>query len=360
MTNTPAEPRLTMRILIAGWFSFANGHPTAGDLMARDVVCSWLQNAGFTFDVASAPPFTGGLDIRTVNPGLYSHLIMVCGPFLRGDLEKNLLTRFWNCRLIGLDLSMPVPLDEWNPFDLLIERDSSDGAHPDFVFAHRKPLVPVVGVCLVEDYPGGETQLAHSAIRKLLEAQPVAIIPIDTRSDTNTTGFRTPAEIEAAIARVDVLITTRLHGLVLALKNGVPALVIDPEPGGAKIRRQALTIDWPIVFDVDDLSDARLIEAFQFCLTDESHGKARDCAERAATAVRQLGNDLIACLSDAEVIDGRRRVRLQAAPEFAGWDEDGVQSPTHTLLCRIEQRSESMLPDYVRRWFRRSQSTTEN
>lgn len=37
------------------------------------------------------------------------------------------------------------------------------------------------------------------------------------------------------LRRLDVVVTTRLHGLVLALKNGVPALAVDPvaaAPGG--------------------------------------------------------------------------------------------------------------------------------
>jgi hypothetical protein len=37
----------------------------AGDLLAKDLVCSWLKEAGLTFDVAFALPFEGGVDWRT-------------------------------------------------------------------------------------------------------------------------------------------------------------------------------------------------------------------------------------------------------------------------------------------------------
>ena len=48
---------------------------------------------------------------------------------------------------------------------------------------------------------------------------------IDTRLDVpNNSGLRTPAEIESLIAAMDVMVTTRLHGTVLALRNGVPAI----------------------------------------------------------------------------------------------------------------------------------------
>ena len=57
-----------MRALVAGWFSWEKYTATAGDLMACDVACDWLRQAGLPFDVALAPPFTGGVDWRTVDP----------------------------------------------------------------------------------------------------------------------------------------------------------------------------------------------------------------------------------------------------------------------------------------------------
>ena len=63
------------------------------------------------------------------------------------------------------------------------------------------------------------------------------------------------------IARVDVVVTTRLHGLVLALKNGVPAVAVDPIRGGAKVCRQAEALGWPHAFAVDAATPAALQEA---------------------------------------------------------------------------------------------------
>ena len=56
----------------------------------------------------------------------------------------------------------------------------------------------------------------------------------------------TAAQVEAVIARADVAVTTRLHGLALALKNGIPALAIDPVAGGAKVAAQAAAWGWPV------------------------------------------------------------------------------------------------------------------
>jgi hypothetical protein len=53
-----------MKTLVAGWFSFEQMGATAGDLMARDLACDWLERAGHSYDVALAPPFSGGVDWR--------------------------------------------------------------------------------------------------------------------------------------------------------------------------------------------------------------------------------------------------------------------------------------------------------
>lgn len=211
-----------MRLLVAGWFSFANGSATAGDLLARDLVCAWLDASGLAYDVAMAPVFGGGVDVQTVDPAAYTHVLVVCGPFAQGELERTLLSRFWRSRLIGLDLSMQAPLDTWNPFDLLLERDSTRAARPELVFAPRHTPVPIVGVCLVEPYLRGATDVTDAAVRRLVASRSMAAVPIDTRLPVNATGFRTAAEIESVIARLDAIVTTRLHGMVWASSTACP------------------------------------------------------------------------------------------------------------------------------------------
>ena len=94
------------------------------------------------------------------------------------------------------------------------------GANVDLVFGTNAPLPPVVGVCLVEEHPEAEVARKNRVIEELLANKELARVPIDTRLDENEVGAP-PERNQALIARMDVLITTRLHGLVLALKNGV-------------------------------------------------------------------------------------------------------------------------------------------
>jgi hypothetical protein len=282
-----------MKILVAGWFSFENGHATAGDVMAREVVTQWLDARGWQYDVAAAAPFSGDVRWELVGRDQYDAVLFVCGPFQRGELEDRFLRHFAGAPLFGVNLSLLEELDSWNPFHRLWERDSSRTARPDLVFLSDTPLVPVVGVCKVEPYPGGLTELTDPAIDALVRSRHAAVVLIDTRLDVNEVGLRTPAEVESLIARTDALVTTRLHGLVFGLKNGIPVLAIDPEAGGAKVMRQAETVGWPVCFTGDRLDPAALEDALDYCLTDEARSRARACAERARTLLAAVEADVL-------------------------------------------------------------------
>jgi Polysaccharide pyruvyl transferase len=288
-----------VKVLVAGWFSFEQMGASAGDLLACELVERWLAEAGRAYEVAYAAPFAGGVDWRRVEPDAYSDIVFVCGPFGNGDPVTEFLERFRGRRMIGVNLTMLESLETWNPFDVLFERDSSRCARPDVVFAAGSPRAPVVGRVLIDAQPEyGERDLhaqADRAIEALLLGRDVAVVPIDTRLDENTTGLRTPAQVEALIARTDVVVTTRLHGLVLALKNGVPALAIDTVAGGAKVRRQGEALGWPVLA-AEGLSAESLEAAFDACLTDETRERARACAEAAAAELAEVHDSFVAAL----------------------------------------------------------------
>ena len=308
-----------MKALVAGWFSFEEGHATAGDLLARDVVCAWLEHAGYSYDIAIAPPFSDGIPLNLINSSEYALAVFVCGPFEKKPLESEFLGRFARHFVVGVNLTLPVPLNEWNPFDLLFERDSSVCGRPDIVFLSNRPLVPVVGRCLVEPYEGAIDTVANAAFDRLSASKEMVVVPIDTRLDANSTGLRSPAEIESLLARMDVVLTTRLHGMVLALKNGVPVIAVDPEPGGAKIMRQAETLGWPLAYTADALNDQVLKQAFEYCLTDKARSEARYCCERAVMAVGNMRQEFIATTSSAN-LPGSRHLEREAIAERLGWN----------------------------------------
>src|SRR6266568_892583 len=227
-----------MKTLVVGWFSFERMGATAGDLLARDLVCQWLGRAGHTYDVALAFPFSGGVDWRSVDPKSYSHVVFVCGPFGNGWPIPEFLARFAGCCLVGINLSMIEPLEVWNPFDFLLERDSSARSRPEIAFLSDQGHVPVVGV--VEVHPQREYR-----------------------------------------------------------ERSTHQIANDPIAGGAKIRRQAETIGWPIVFTVDTLTDEALQRAFDYCLTTGARAKARECCEWAMKTAQAVRDECITLLAHA-------------------------------------------------------------
>jgi hypothetical protein len=288
-----------MRVLIAGWFSFDDMGATAGDIIARDIICQWLSEAGVQWEVADCSkfPFKGGVNWRQVNSNDYTDLVFVCGPFGNGWPVTDLLNHFPNCRLIGLNLSLMESLDVWNPFSLLIERDSSRQNNPDVTFFGKPPAVPLVGIILSHKQKEYGSRALHekanAAIEKLLENLEVTRVPIDTSLLNNKGFLRTSGEVEALMARMDIIITTRLHGTVLALKNGVPVIPIDPIAGGAKITRQVRTVDWPILFNAEFLESKALTSAFEYCLTETARLKAKECAQKAIEKVELVHQNFL-------------------------------------------------------------------
>lgn len=302
-----------MRVLIAGWFSFDDMGATAGDMIARDIVCQWLKEADIYADVADSTkfPYEGGINWRQCNADDYTDLLFVCGPFGNGWPVTDLLNHFPNCRLLGVNLSLMQPLDVWNPFSLLIERDSSRINHPDITLCAPPPVIPVVGIILSHKQKEYRSKSLHesanAAIEKLLDKVQVARVPIDTALLDNHGGLRTAGEIESLIAKMDIVITTRLHGTVLAIKNGVPVIPIDPIAGGAKISLQVNALNWPVLFTVATLEEDKLLAAFNYCLTLNARVKARECASVAFKKIEDMKKNFLTqllCLPDKKYAYG--------------------------------------------------------
>jgi hypothetical protein len=285
------------RALIAGWFSWPGCNATAGDTMACDVLSRWLNDAGMPHDIARAEPIEPVLDWQRLDPKDYTHLFFVCGPFRDVQYAQDILGAFKHCRQIGINLSMIEKLADYNPFDMLWERDSDRATRPDMVFQAGLGEVPVVGLMLVHkqrEYGdrGGHGD-AHKLIKHALADVNAACVPIDTCLENNAGGLTTPEQINAVIHRMDVVVTTRMHGLVMALRNGVPAIAVDAIRSGAKVLAQARSVDWPVVTTVDDLTEAWLRDAIQRCTDPAIQRDVAHSQQRAADQLSQLREDVV-------------------------------------------------------------------
>lgn len=292
------------RALVLGFLS------TVGDIEVLAQVEARLRAIGLPHDVA---PFVervrmanpSWVDARKVRPDDYSHLIVVCGPFsefLMGQ-QRDIYARFAHCAWIGVNLSMIDPLERFNPFDALIERDSERGAKPDLSLLEHVAHVPVIGICLAGRQPEyGKRQkhdVAERKLRALIERSGAAALELDTKWPVwrNRQGTASPEQFESILARVDVLLTTRLHGMVLALKNGVPVIAVDAILGGDKVTQQARALGWTEVFDADSVTDTTLDAALSRCLTQNARGRAAEASEAAKSQLAEFGSAFDAALS---------------------------------------------------------------
>lgn len=292
------------RALVIGWFS------TVGDKECLQITSRWLDQLGIPHDVAPynekvGMEIPGVYDPRKVDPGVYSHLIVVCGPcwedlFTRHNID---LSQFSHCIRIGINLTMVNPIEEWNPFDVLIERDSNRTTRPDMTLLEVTSTVPVVGRCLVHKQKVyGERQRHDLAIKKIndfIDQRGLAVIDIDTRWPPvfNTAGQKNPAQVASLIKRVDVLLTNRLHGMVFAIKSGVPVIAIDGIKGGDKVTSQAKAIGWPMVIGAEEATTEWLDRAFDWCLSVEAGERIENCLINSRKQVETIEEDFFSAMT---------------------------------------------------------------
>jgi hypothetical protein len=271
----------TDRVLIAGWFSYPDRKATFGDVAAMDVICSWLDERSIPYDVAgNALNRVRGVDLHTVDPANYSFFVFVCGPWV---FNRELLARFQHCVKIGINLS--IEREGNGGFDYFFPRDRPGEQYPDLVFSASSATVPVVGIVLVHPQRiYGDRQRHHiveKLVNELVSSGEIAPVYLDTLLDNNPGNLLYQSQFESVLKRTDVVISTRLHGMVYSLKNGIPVIAIDPVYGGAKIKAQAKAIDWPMVLAAEYLTLQGLKEAINHCLKNDITEKMKSSRELA-------------------------------------------------------------------------------
>jgi hypothetical protein len=233
---------------------------------------------------------------------------------VHGWQVEELHDRYRGCYRIAVGVSV---IDAADPavtgFHQVLTRDAPGTAgRLDLAAAVPVPEVPVAAVILAGAQPeyaarGRHTPLADE-LGGWLATLECARLTVDTRlahGDWRSPG--TAAQVEAVIARADVVVTTRLHGLVLALKQGVPALAVDPVAGGAKVAAQAAAWGWPVllprpgspVLDRDELD-----RLWSWCRS--AAGRARASSALGACNTPPLTADLLSVVTDATTTAGHR------------------------------------------------------
>lgn len=278
-----------MRALIVGWASFLHGEATAGDVLAMETVRRVLSRTGVPCETAWSPLFRpDDLHLDDAPAQRYTHLVFVCGP-LHGGQVRELHRRYAGCRRIAVGVSVIDPHDPAvTGFDVVLPRDGGTGPpRRDLAAGTTTDTVPVVGVILAPGQPeyGGRRRRERvtEELTAWLHGRDCARVPIDTRLDrTDWRMCATAGQLESIVRRLDLVVTLRLHGLVLALKHGIPALAVDPVAGGAKVTAQARAWNWPAVVGAHTTGDGEtalpegeLERWWEWCHTAQARAKAR-------------------------------------------------------------------------------------
>ncbi|HLL37393.1 MAG TPA: polysaccharide pyruvyl transferase family protein [Streptomyces sp.] len=295
------------RILLTGWFTFRDGEATAGDVLALARVEETLRRAGRPYDVVWSPGFRPEAPhLDDVRPERYSHLVFVCGP-LHGPQIEDLHRRFAHCVRIAVGTSVVDPgTPAVTGFHRVLARDAPDTEpSPDLAArAPAGPARPVAGVILTHGQHEYGARRRHDLVAervtRWLAGKDCARLELETRLDTRDWRLcATPDQLDAVLARLDVVVTDRLHGLVLALRAGTPVLAVDPVEGGAKVTAQARACGWPALLPAERADADALDRWWEWCLG-AGRAEARRLRERfAAGAVRDGADGLL------DALDGR-------------------------------------------------------
>jgi hypothetical protein len=259
-----------MKAVVAGWFSSDLGTATTGDLLAMRHVVRILESAGIEATVLGAP-LTGFPVNWTLHPGAVDIFVWVCGP-LSGIFPGQLRERIEAKRWLAVDVSNVGKAEVNDIFDAILWRDSGDKSSLDLAFHELLSLSPTIGILLAgpqHEYSADDAEQVLAIIEEWKNLTQFTWINLDTKFPANALGQDHPFAVVSQIRNVDALVTTRLHGLVLATALGVPTVVIDQIPGGAKVTAQAQLLGLP-VFKAADITAETLERKLQAVAPDSA------------------------------------------------------------------------------------------
>jgi hypothetical protein len=269
------------RIMLVAWYGSFAGHGTIGDLRSLEAMVTHLVGRGHFVLHATAAPLTicgaARVDWRYISTDVCDAILFVCGPIIRSHPETAaFFARFDTAKLVGIGVSLfAEDHDERaQPFAKVFARQGEARCYGDIaIVAPRNPrgMLPsanarlVVGLALrgeqgeygTDVCMSQETGAFCAVLVELLQDHGLASV-ITIENHLGRAGCA-PAEIEALYAQCDLVVTTRFHGAVMALRAHVPFIAIDQIRGGAKVAPLLEQMGWPAVMRADQLGPLDLI-----------------------------------------------------------------------------------------------------
>lgn len=287
------------RVLVAGWFSFSEVIATVGDERAAEVASGWLTTAGVDHELAYAGYLHRGIDLAAVQPADYTHLVWVCGPIMANGLLDGLLDRFAHARRLAVGVSVVEP-GAVARFDTVWPRDG-EGHEPRPDLAVSPPgegpsVVATVFAPVQAEYGDrGRHARVQRAVEEWISDRGLGSFDVATDLLTSSRLPRRVDQVQAALGRADVVVSSRLHGLVLGLGAGRPVIAVDPVAGGAKVTAQAAALGWPVLLGAEEVTGPALDAALDRCL--ESGNPVLPAWDRVEQGLADQCGELVARLT---------------------------------------------------------------
>lgn len=275
-------PAPQSRHILVAWYGSFPGHGTIGDLRSLESVVTHLVARGHVVSHATAGqtsiPGAVRVDWRDVDADAFDAVLFVCGPIIRGHPQTTeLFGHFAGRKLAGVGVSLfpEGHANRFDPFDMVLARQGGGEAFGDVaVVAPLPDPMPkamssrgAVGLVLrgvqaeygLDRCAWQETEtLANRLAQAALQARPGRVVTIENHLQRSGKG---PDDIERQYAECDLIVTSRFHGAITALRHGVPFVAIDQIRGGAKVHDLLADLGWPHVYEIDKLDEAELLDA---------------------------------------------------------------------------------------------------
>lgn len=284
------KTQLKSRRILVGWYGSFRGHGTIGDLRSLEVVIHNLVGAGHSVLHATATildfPGAQRVDWETVDPSQIDAVVFVCGPILGSHPQTSqFFFRFSSTRLAGVGVSLLSKEDSEyvNPFDAIFARQGGPVDLEDLaVLAPISLLRPinslrrekVIGICLrgpQSEYGNSrclwrEVELAaENIVNAAREVGTTHVINLDNH--LLRSGYSAEA-IEELYLSCDLIVTSRFHGGVMAMRQRVPFIAIDQITGGGKVYPLMVRWGWPYIYKISETTASTLNQSALSLLSD--------------------------------------------------------------------------------------------
>lgn len=279
-----SEPVLTTRkpVALAFWGSRLRDrqHMTIGDVYSVQAIYRGLARRGLPARILFEGERYPGSSVQIADPSRseaadFSAFAFVCGPLHAYGSTAEFFDSFRTLPRLALNVSeVSESAGAEKHFDTIVWRDSHNlstfdiaidprGCEParSGLSAHRSGFA----TCFVADQPeygpaGARSSQAKSlildALARIGEAEPASL--------STLTAGRPLSDIERDFQKPQLVVTTRLHASLFAIRNGAAVVSIDQIAGGAKVQRIiGRELGWPCTYRLDELTCDSLVNAIE-------------------------------------------------------------------------------------------------